>query len=56
MKKNLPKKKFKALLVDVDGTLMENRRNAMPSEKVRKIITKASSLIHIGVATSRPLF
>lgn len=50
------KKKYKALIVDVDGTLIPNKRDGMPSEKVKEAIAKASKLIHIGVATSRPYF
>lgn len=49
-------KKFKALIVDVDGTLVENRPDGMPSAKVADAIKKASRLIHVGIATQRPLF
>lgn len=48
--------KYKALITDVDGTLVVNKRDGMPSPKVSEAINKASSLIHICVATSRPLF
>ena len=50
------KKKYKALIVDVDGTLIPNKRDGMPSQRVTEAIAKASKLIHIGVATSRPYF
>ena len=50
------KKKYKAIILDVDGTLIPNKRDGMPSEAVRGAIAKASKLIHIGVATSRPYF
>jgi hypothetical protein len=50
------KKKYKALILDVDGTLIPNKRDGMPSKKVTDAIAKASKLIHIGVATSRPYF
>ena len=50
------KKKYKALILDVDGTLIPNKRDGMPSEKVKNAIAKASKLIHVGVATSRPYF
>lgn len=50
------KKKYKALILDVDGTLIPNKFEGMPSEKVTKAIKKAKNVIHIGVATSRPLF
>ncbi|MDO8583515.1 MAG: HAD family hydrolase [bacterium] len=50
------KKKYKALIIDVDGTLVKNKRYGMPSRKVTAAIVKASKIIHIGVATGRPLF
>lgn len=49
-------KKYKALLFDVDGTLIENKRDGFPTKRVTEAVNKASSLIHIGVASSRPLF
>lgn len=45
--------KYKALLCDVDGTLIPNKENGMPSQKVIDAIGKASSKIAIGVATAR---
>ncbi|MBI2036108.1 HAD-IIB family hydrolase [Candidatus Microgenomates bacterium] len=48
--------KYKALILDIDGTLIPNKREGMPSEKVTQAIAKASEYIHVGVATSRPLF
>jgi HAD superfamily hydrolase (TIGR01484 family) len=48
--------KYKALICDVDGTLLPNRENAVLSEKVKKAIAQASDKIHVGLATSRPLF
>lgn len=50
------KKKYKALILDVDGTIVPNKKDGMPSENVAKAITKASKKIHVGIATSRPLF
>lgn len=47
---------YKALICDVDGTLIPNQENAILSEKVKHAITKASKKIHVGLATSRPLF
>lgn len=49
-------KKFKALIVDCDGTLVESQREALPSSIVTDAILKASGLIHIGIATQRSLF
>ncbi len=48
--------KYKALILDIDGTLIPNRRDGMPSVKVAQAIKEASKYIHVGVATSRPLF
>src|SRR5258708_360707 len=50
----MKKKKYKALMLDVDGTIMPTQRFASPSEKVTKAINDASKLIHVGLATSRP--
>ncbi len=47
------KKKYKALIVDVDGTLLINKRDGMPSKKVTEAMDKASKLLHVGLATSR---
>ncbi len=48
--------KFKALISDVDGTLIPSRRDGMPSLKVIEAVSKAQKLVHVGVATSRPYF
>lgn len=50
------KKKFKAIMIDVDGTLIPYVANALPSLRVTQAITKASTKIHIGLATQRPYF
>lgn len=49
-------KKYKALIIDVDGTLIENKPEALPSLKVADTIYRASKLVHVGIATQRPLF
>lgn len=49
-------KTFKALLTDVDGTLIPNKPDGLPSQRVMDAITAAQEKIHIGIATSRPLF
>lgn len=51
----LKKKKYKALMLDVDGTIIPVRLKATPSPKVAEAIKKARKKIHIGVATARPL-
>jgi len=45
--------KYKALLCDVDGTLVPNKEEGMPSQKVIQAIKKASEKISVGVATAR---
>lgn len=47
---------YKALICDVDGTLIPLKKDALPSEKLKKAFKKASKKVHIGLATSRPLF
>lgn len=50
------RRKYKAIIFDVDGTLILKNRHAIPTPKVKEAINKTNKLIHIGVATSRPLF
>ena len=47
--------KYKALICDIDGTLVTNSQSALPSKKVRRAVARASKKVHIGVATGRPL-
>lgn len=47
---------YKALIVDVDGTLISNNIKGLPSKKVIQAIKKASKKIHVGIATARPIF
>lgn len=47
--------KYKALMLDLDGTTIPNHQEGLPSQKVLDAIAKASKVIHVGVATSRPL-
>ena len=53
---NSSRKKYKALMLDVDGTTIENRSDAMPSQKVKDAIGKANKVIRVGLATSRPFW
>ena len=46
--------RYKALICDVDGTLIPLKRDGMPSEAVTAAVQQASKRIHVGVATSRP--
>lgn len=47
---------YKALMLDLDGTVIPNRKDGMPSIKVAQAINKAAKLLHVGIATSRPYF
>lgn len=55
MKSSKFKNKYKALILDVDGTTIPNKENGIPSRKVIEAINKAKDQIHVGLATSRPL-
>lgn len=48
-------KKYKALMLDLDGTTIKNHPDALPSPKVKAAIAKARKTIHVCVVTSRPL-
>jgi len=50
------KRTFKAIICDIDGTLIINRKDALPSKRVIRAIRKAGKLVHVGIASSRPLF
>lgn len=45
---------YKLLLLDVDGTLVENKQEALPSPQVIEAITKAKEKVSIGIVTGRP--
>lgn len=47
---------YKALITDVDGTLIVNSVNGLPTPRVKEAIKKAQKVAHIGIATSRPMF
>ncbi len=47
--------KYKALICDVDGTLIPNRQDGVPSQNVVKAIEKAQKKVHVGIATARSL-
>ena len=49
------KKKFKALVLDCDGTLILSQRNALPSPAVTEAVRKASGRLHVGIATQRAI-
>jgi HAD superfamily hydrolase (TIGR01484 family) len=45
---------YKAIICDVDGTLIQNSRDALPSQYLKETIHKARQKVHIGIATARP--
>lgn len=45
---------YKALLIDVDGTLVEAKENAKPSKKVIAALEKASRSLSVHLITARP--
>lgn len=45
--------KYKAIIFDVDGTLIPNKEDGIVSKKVSAAIKKVNKTIHVGVATSR---
>lgn len=44
---------FKALIIDVDGTLMLSKRDALPTNEVTEAVKKAAEILHVGIATQR---
>lgn len=46
--------KYKAIICDVDGTLINTKVSKFPSKKVTQAINKIRKEIHVGIATSRP--
>lgn len=44
---------YKALISDLDGTLIPNSSDGMPSQKVIDAIAKARDKIHVSIATGR---
>lgn len=47
-------KKYKALMLDLDGTTIPNRWDGMPSQRVIEAVAKARKKIHVSVVTGRP--
>ncbi len=48
------KRTYKALILDVDGTIILNKKDSMPSQKTTKAIGEASKHLYVCLATSRP--
>lgn len=49
-------KKYKALILDLDGTTIPNRKDGLPSKNVTNAIETASKILSVGIATARPYF
>lgn len=49
-------KKYKAIICDLDGTIIPIDTMEKPSKKATEAIAKASRKIHFGIATARPFF
>lgn len=49
-----PRKKYKAIMLDVDGTIIPSKRNGIPSPAVIEALEKANKHLFVGLATSRP--
>lgn len=50
------KMKYKALMLDVDGTTVKNHKHSLPTEHVIQAVKKANKKLHIGLVTGRPYF
>lgn len=48
--------KYKALMLDVDGTIIPYLYDAMPSKRVREAIAKAKEKVHICLVTGRSYY
>lgn len=48
--------KYKALILDIDGTVVRHALDAHPSKRVIEAIHKAQKEVHVSISTSRPLF
>jgi hypothetical protein len=48
--------KYKALILDLDGTTVANDIEALPSARVTQAIQKAKEYVHVSIATSRPFY
>lgn len=48
--------KYKALILDLDGTVVPQSSEELPTPRVTRAIAAAKSKIHVSIATGRPLF
>lgn len=47
---------YKLLLLDIDGTLVESKGDALPSARVIKAVQAAAEAIDVAIVTGRPYF
>ncbi len=47
--------KYKAIIFDLDGTAIPNKKNGMPSQHLISLIQKLKNRIFVSAATGRPL-
>ncbi|OGG24320.1 hypothetical protein A3A79_04005 [Candidatus Gottesmanbacteria bacterium RIFCSPLOWO2_01_FULL_43_11b] len=47
---------YKAIILDLDGTVVPQGSENPPSERVTQAISAAKDIIHVCIATGRPLF
>ncbi len=45
--------KYKAMMIDIDGTLIDYDSTALPTKRVRQAVVAASKLLTVCVATGR---
>lgn len=55
-KKIMINKKYKALMLDVDGVIVHPYDNALPTKRVIEAINKAKNYLYVCLITARPLF
>lgn len=53
---NTNSKKYKALMLDVDGVIVHPYDNTLPTKRVQEAINKAKKYLYICLVTARPLF
>jgi HAD superfamily hydrolase (TIGR01484 family) len=46
--------RYAAIMMDIDGTLMKNVSQGLPTERVQSAIRAAKEKAHVGLATARP--
>lgn len=47
---------YKAIIFDVDGTLIPNKEDGKPSKKVKEAVNKAQKILNVSIASARPSF